>query len=75
LLKEAAMSANVGESGFRGVSVDRRWKSPSYNAAMVIEKKRFHIGGFKTAEEAYRAYLRFKREDAPRIRAEMKGIK
>jgi hypothetical protein len=61
-LREATKSQNQSnaavrkdnKSGFKGVTWDRR--SNKWRAAIRFNKKRFSLGGYDTAEEAYAAY-------------------
>lgn len=47
-------------SGYKGVHFCNRDKR--YKAQIALEKKRKHLGSFKSAEEAYEAYLKAARE-------------
>jgi len=50
-------------SGFLGVSWDKN--AQKWRARIIINKKYKHLGYFNTAEEAYEAYLKAKRELHP----------
>ena len=68
-LREANFSENMqnrlkptkaNKSGFLGVTWDKVTKS--WRSAVTLNKKRHHLGRFKTAEEAHAAYIKAKRE-------------
>lgn len=49
------LSSNA--TGFKGVKLDTRRKTPRYEAAIKADGKRYHLGSFSTAEDAHAAYV------------------
>lgn len=46
------------KTGYRGVYIDQRHKERPFRAKIFANGKSYRLGGFKTAEEAGRAYDR-----------------
>lgn len=53
-----------GSSGFLGVSFDST-RGNRWNASIKLDGKKYHLGWFKTAEQAHQAYLYAKRNLHP----------
>jgi len=57
------MARSDSSSGLLGVLSGRSKKgTPTFQARVVVDQKRFVVGNFKTAEEAHQAYLYAKNE-------------
>lgn len=63
-LREATRSGNnansrkprTNTSGYKGVKLERRTKTPRYTARITVNRKEIHLGTYDTPEEAATAY-------------------